>query len=252
MNAIGTSRNRYFDSRKSHTIFTPPAISNWLREVIEPDLKNVNVVFDPACGSGNLLNPFKDKTTIGCDVEDFSPEIDTFIQEDFLEWKPGKYETDLVIANPPYNHTRESARKWGRSTLFPEMFADKVFELFGKDVKMILFTPMGLRLNTRCYSKKQGSRYRNIRDNWGPITSIVSLPLDVFPNPDFDPENQIGYKGQKIKQGSGVLTKSNIKRKETQQEILFFNMPKLNPHYCLPESVIKDLRQMDKEAWDET
>ncbi|MDA3812363.1 MAG: N-6 DNA methylase [Spirochaetaceae bacterium] len=249
LNALSTKRNRYFDNEKNHTIFTPPAISKWLREIIEPEMGNVKVVFDPACGSGNLLEPFKDKVTVGCDIEDFGADIDNFIQEDFLSWKSGDYPMDLVNMNPPYNHSKESSKKYGRGSLLPELFADKCFKIFGKDVKMILFTPMGLRLNTRCYSTKQGARYRNIRDNWGPITSIVSLPLDVFPNADFNPEGIIGYKGQKGKKVLGGLKKSNIKRKETQQEILFFNMPKLKPHYCLPDKVIEELRDMDTEAW---
>ena len=132
---------------------------------------------------------------------------------------------------------------------------------------MILFTPMGFRLNTRCSTRKQGERYNNIRDNFGKITSIVSLPLDVFPNVDFDPNYPVQrrdttkfkkeFPGMKEfdsavqKDPLKHFVKSNIKRKETQQEILFFNMPKLEPHYSLPDSVIKELRQMDVDLWEE-
>lgn len=227
------------------TIFTPPPVAKWISEIIQPELSEVTTIIDPSIGSGNLTDYYKDKFRIGVDIEDFSPDVDFFSNEDFLDWTGEDYpKIDLVIMNPPYNHTKESRKKWGRGSLLPELFADKCFKLFGKDVKMILFTPMGLRLNTRCYTTMQGSRYRNIRDNWGEITSIVTLPLDLFPNPDFDVSRPFERRNPK----KGIKT-SNIKRKETQQEILFFNMPKLKPHYCLPDWVFEELREMDREVW---
>lgn len=244
MNPIGTSRNRYFDNTKNHTIFTPPPLCNWLKEILEPELSKIEFIFDPAVGSGNLLHPFKGKTLLGCDIEDFQPNINQFWQDDFLTWRGNFPTMDLVIMNPPYNHTKETRKKWGRSSLLPELFAAKCFELWGKDLKLIMFTPMGFRLNTRCSTRKQGDRYRNIRDKFGSITSIVTLPLDVFPNPDFDPEKDEVRRNPKKK-----IYASNIKRKETQQEIIFFNMPKLEPHYLLPDKVINELRIMDMEAW---
>jgi len=245
MNAIGTSRNRYFDNTKNHTIFTPPPVCKWLSEILKDEITEGGMIFDPSVGSGNLLDSFENVIKLGADIEDFSPNIDSFFLGDFLDWEKGDYPSpDLTMANPPYNHTVESRKKWGRSTLLPELFASHCFNIFGKNSKMVLFTPMGLRLNTRCYTSKQGDRYRNIRDNWGDITSIVSLPLDVFPNPDYD--NSIDEVRRNPRKG---ILKSNIKRKETQQEILFFNMPNLKPHYCLPDSVIEELRVMDKEAW---
>ena len=247
MNAHSVKKNNYFSNTKSHTIFTPPPLCKWLTEILKDEIPKGGTLFDPSVGSGNLLSYFEDVVKLGADIEDFKPDVDSFLLGDFLDWKIGEYSApDLILMNPPYNHTKESRKKWGRSTLFPELFASHCFKLFGKDVKMILFTPMGLRLNTRCSTVKQGDRYKNIRDNWGEITSIVSLPLDCFPNPDFKPkEDEVRRNPAK-----GIM-KSNIKRKETQQEILFFNMPNLKPHYCLPETVIEKLREMDKEAWSE-
>ncbi len=246
MNAHSVTKNRYFDNEKNHTIFTPPPLAKWLRQIMEPELKDVEVVFDPAVGSGNLTDLFPDKFRIGCDIEDFEADLDVFEKGDFLMWSGDDYpKMDLVVMNPPYNHTKESAKKWGRSSLFPELFADKCFKLFGKDVKVVLFTPMGFRLNTRCFTTKQGTRYRNIRDNFGELTSVITLPLDVFPNPDFDPMQPEVRKNPKKN-----IKASNIRRKETQQEILLFNMPKLKPHYCLPEWVFDELRIMDKEAFE--
>jgi len=245
--AFNTAKNKYFDKTKNHTIFTPPTVCNWLYEILQPELEDVKTVFDPACGSGNLLMPFKqnpDIVTMGCDIEDFGADIDHLFKDDFLTWKGEFPEIDLCMINPPFNHTPESRKKWGKTNLLPELFIQKCFDLFGKDVKAVLFTPMGFRLNTRCYTEKQGSRYRNIRDNMGKITSIVSIPLDMFPNPDFDERLPEQRKNPRLK-----IPNSNIKRKEIQQEIIFFNMPKLDPHYCLPDSVIEDLREMDRETW---
>ena len=244
MNPLSTSRNQYFDKTKDHTIFTPPPICNWLKEILEPELKHIETIFDPAVGSGNLLHPFKGKTLLGCDIEDFQPNITKYWVDDFLTWNGKNYPTmDLVIMNPPYNHSKESRKKWGKNNLLPELFAAKCFELFGKETRLIMFTPMGFRLNTRCYTKKQGDRYRDLRDKLGKITSIVSLPLDVFPNPDYDIERDEERRNPK----KGIMT-SNIKRKEAHQEILFFNMPKLEPHYLLPDKVINELRILDMEV----
>lgn len=267
MQAHSVTKNNYLKEGKSHTIFTPPAVCEWIAKIVEPEMEDVKIVFDPACGSGNLLAPFKDKIRMGADIFNFDKDEDiVFLKGDFLDWKKDNYgKVDFIPMNPPYNHTDESRAKWGRSTLFPELFADKCFELFGKDVKMILFTPMGLRLNTRCNKNKQGERYKNIRDNWGEITSIVSLPLDLFPNPDFDPNYPEHIRDMKkfkrlyprLKEDDPIVqadpvkyfVKANLKRKETQQEILFFNMPKLKPHYCLPESVIEGIREEDRARW---
>lgn len=245
--AFNTAKNKYFNHEKNHTIFTPPTVCNWLYKIMEPELETVKTVFDPAAGSGNLLEPFRENpniVTMGCDIEDFGADLDSFFKDDFLTWRGEFPKIDLCMINPPFNHSVESRRKWGKTNLLPELFIQKCFDLFGTDVKAVLFTPMGFRLNTRCYTEKQGDRYRAIRDNMGAITSIISIPLDMFPNPDFD----IDTPEQRRNVSAGIM-KSNIKRKEIQQEIILFNMPKLNPHYCLPDSVIADLREMDREAW---
>jgi type I restriction enzyme M protein len=263
--ALSTSKNNYLESTKNHSIFTALPVCKWLDELIQPVLPKNPTILDPCCGTGNLTLFFVNALIINCDITDHGAGLDNFIQADFLDWKKDdKYEgIDLVMINPPYNHSVESREKWGKTSLLPELFVDKCFELFGKNIKIILFTPMGLLLNTRCKTKKQGTRYRHIRDDWGQITSIVSLPLDCFHNPDFDtnyseqnksPEKfKTKFEGLKassaevLKDPIKYFQKSNLKRKETHQQIIFFNMPELKPHYCLPESVIEELREIDKE-----
>lgn len=266
MNPQSTSRDRYFDNRKNNVIFTPPPLCKWLADLVTPAIGNFESVFDPAVGSGNLLEPFSNTISkIGCDIKDFNPQIDAKYIDDFLTWQPPLDAPSLTISNPPYNHSDKSRKKYGRDSLLPELFAAKVFELFGNEAPLILFTPMGLRLNTRSYTAKQGDRYRRIRDDFGKITSIISLPLDIFPNPDFD----VNFDEQRRSMGKFNLKfpnmtedmpqvqankkkyflESNIKRKETHQEILIFNIPKLDPHYCLPDSVIEDIRNLDRAFW---
>lgn len=252
MNAMSTQRNKYIENRKNHTIYTPLPICYWLHSVLTPvwqKMKPGDVVFDPCVGSGNLLRPFDNFTRIGMDTDDLGCDfLDGFQKGDFLSVDTMGTENmnvGLVNMNPPYNHTKESSSKYGRGSLLPELFASKVFELFGKDQKMVMFTPMGFRLNIRCAKPSQGDRYRNIRDNMGKITGIASLPLDVFHNPDFDPDALEGPKG--VVRDGVKLEKSNLRRKETQQEIIFFNMPEIDPHPMIPDIVFDALRDIDKE-----
>jgi len=266
--AYSVDKNNYLKNTKNSAIFTPPSISKWIAKLIANEIKDITVLFDPAVGSGNLLNPYEGKIKIGCDIVDFGAKIDNFIKADFLDSKEDDYGVEVaVIANPPYNHSDASRAKWGKDQLLPELMIDKSFKMFGKKTPMVWIVPMGLRLNTRCNTKKQGERYRNIRDNWGEITSICSLPLDCFHNPDFDNDYPVqvkspakfkkNYPGMK-KTDSKVIAdpikyhqKSNIKRKETHQEILFFNMPGLKPHIMLDQYVIDDLREESKELWND-
>jgi len=63
---------------------------------------------------------------------------------------------------------------------------------------------MGFLLNQRRKSK----RWRWLRDCGAEITSIVSLPLDIFPDVEF------------------------------HNEILIYNVSGINPHYFLPEELL--------------
>jgi len=243
MNPIGVSRNNYLESTKESTIFTPEPVCKWLREIVRPYSPSGSVVFDPAVGIGNLLVPFlEDCSTMANDIKDCGDDrIQDITISDFLLWPNGRCNgIDLVLCNPPYNHDEHSRSVHGKTSLLPEMFAEKIFKIFGKDVPLVLFVPMGYRLNQRCYKESQGTRYRKMRDEFGEITSIVTLPLDLFHNNSFD--ETIPEQIRNVKKG---IMKSNIKRVETQQEIIFYNMPLLKPHYFLPDSVINELREYD-------
>jgi hypothetical protein len=81
--------------------------------------------------------------------------------------------------------------------MLPYQFLRRTVDLWGNDQPMVFFMPIGFRCNQRKTSR---------RNNWmrthGPkITSIITVPVDLF-------------------EGVQFMT-----------EILCFNLPKLLPHY---------------------
>ena len=76
---------------------------------------------------------------------------------------------------------------------------DKVLSLVDNEIPIIMICPMGFRLNQRIKSK----RWRKIRDNYPEISSIISLPLDIFDDTLY------------------------------HSEIICFNCDRFNPHYFL-------------------
>jgi len=220
MNPLSTSRNKYHENKKNNIIYTPKNICNFLFNTLSEHIKtNINngkrIIIDPAVGSANLLANFKESfeskiLTIGYDIHDDPNRqwTDIFHKIDFLTLTPEHIkltyninEISLVLCNPPFNFNSESKKY--RKKLYPELFIKKIFELYGEDTPVVLFSPMGFRLNQRVISK----RWKYFRDNCSAeITSIVSLPLDVFPNVEF------------------------------HNEILLWNIPNLKAHYWLPIS----------------
>lgn len=189
---LTVSRNNYFKNKKRSDIFTPLFVSKQLFEIL--DSPEIEIVFDPAIGEGALTNPWREsgRYILGCDVVDYSQHCDEFIKGPFEDVEKIVIQPDLIICNPPFSGHR------GRK-LYPEVFLRKMIELFGGDTSIVLFTPMGFRLNQRKHSK----RWKWMRDDGPKITSIVSMPLDVFDGVEF------------------------------HNEILMFNIDEVNPHYWL-------------------
>lgn len=192
-------RNDYRSHPKRSDIATPLPVAEFICETaVESEYLKKRSVWDIGCGSGNLSRPFKKRgfPTIGIDVYDHPDRmgVDTFIQCDFLKSGPSEIveaatETGtksavdrhygregLVICNPPFN---TSGKRTGK--LLPELYLFHILEVFGNEVPIVLFAPMGMLLNQRLRS----SRWKRLRDNAPEITSIVSLPLDVFPDVEF-------------------------------------------------------------------
>lgn len=86
------------------------------------------------------------------------------------------------------------------SRLGSEIWLDKILELFGKEVPIVLFAPIGFRMNLTLKSKRH-EKFDN--GTYPPIVSCISLPKNIF---------------------EGVIFHS---------EILIFNIKGLKPHYFL-------------------
>jgi type I restriction enzyme M protein len=104
--------------------------------------------------------------------------------------------------NPPFNidsKTKQYIReKYGGRPLLPEIWLQKAVELWGRDVPIVMFTPYGFRLN----QSDTSARWQKFASNqYPPISTIVSLPKDVF---------------------DGILFHS---------EVLMFNIKGLGGHY---------------------
>ena len=159
---------------------TPLWLCDNLYEIIAEHY-NPKTILDPCCGDSRLTNKFN------CNKIEYEIKQN----KDFLN-ETDKIDCDFVIMNPPFNIGQ------GRK-LSVEIFMDKVLELCGKDVPIVLITPMGFRLNQRMKS----SRWKKMKKDYPAITSILSLPIDTFDDTLF------------------------------HTEVLFFNMSKLKPHYFI-------------------
>ena len=91
-----------------------------------------------------------------------------------------------------------------RESFPPEHFFRRIIEVVPSGTPIVLIAPMRFRLDQSIGS----SRWRWLRDNAPAITSIIALPRNVFGTAD------------------------------VHSEILLFNMPKLKPHYFVPDEYL--------------
>uniref|UniRef100_UPI00054CC137 N-6 DNA methylase n=1 Tax=Chrysanthemum yellows phytoplasma TaxID=238674 RepID=UPI00054CC137 len=98
-------RNNFFKNEKKSTIYTPSWVSQFLYDILSPQIK-CGLIFDPCVGEGSLLLPWQEKgfDVLGVDVEKTSfPDL---IHKNFLELSQKdlkKQKISLVITNPPFN-----------------------------------------------------------------------------------------------------------------------------------------------------
>jgi type I restriction-modification system DNA methylase subunit len=198
-------RNNFYSNEKKATVFTPEYVSEFLYNILSDHIKKTaGTIIDPCVGQGSLLKPWKKNgySVKGIDIE--QQGFPNTIVKNYLELKKGdiKDKVSLVIMNPPFNidiKTKKYIKEnYGGRPLLPEVWFQKAIELWGEDVPIVMFTPYGFRLNQTEQSKRW---LKFINREYPEITSIISLPKDVFPN---------------------VLFHS---------EVLVFNLPKLNGHY---------------------
>lgn len=196
-------RNDFFKNTKKATVYTPARVSEFLFDLVSDSIDREKTVIDPCVGAGSLLKPFKraNFNTVGIDIE--RQGYPKTMVKNYLEIKKNELpDPGLVIMNPPFNidhKTKEYIKKtYGGRPLLPEVWLQKALELFGKEVPIVLFTPYGMRLNQ---TNKSTRWHRFVSGDYPEISSIVSLPKDVF---------------------EGILFHS---------EILIFNIDKLKGHY---------------------
>ena len=154
------------------------------------------LIFDPCVGKGSLLLPWKRAgyQIAGIDLEvisdinnndcfilgnffNLSENSVKFLAKQFSNLPKEEKNPTLILCNPPFNGMKPK--------LAPEVWLDKIIELFGKEIPLVLFAPMGFRLN----GKKQSKRWSKFIDNkYPPISSIISLPRDIFPEVEFHSE----------------------------------------------------------------
>jgi type I restriction enzyme M protein len=195
---LTVKRNDYHARPKRSDVYTPPGVARFLFDVLG-GCNRWDTILDPAIGTGQLTNPWYDDAcrVVGIDIVDRKPACQRLIQGRFEDQERVTPCPDLVLCNPPFNGA-------AGKQLYPEVFLRHAFKLFGETVPVVLFTPMGFRLNQR----RKSARWRWLRDTRANLTSIVSLPLDTFPGVEF------------------------------HAEILIFNIKGIRPHYFLPETAL--------------
>jgi hypothetical protein len=168
-------------------IATPLGVCRFLHDVIKPAYR-VTTILDPCAGSGNLTKPWK-----GCKVIAFESSRG----KDFFKCAD-RIECDLVLCNPPFN----GGTKTAKSPV--SLFLGRILDVVPKRTPIALIAHWSFRMDQDCSS----SRWKWLRDSCPPITSIISLPHDVWNDA------------------------------KVHSEILLFNAPKLKPHYFLPDEYL--------------
>jgi len=184
-------KNNYHQKPKASNIQTPPAVSQFIFELLGEKFPKGSLILDPCSGKGNLIAPWKENgyPTWGIDIDTNS---NANVKMDFFTLKPYKSEANLILCNPPFNG-------YGHK-LGSEVWLDKIIELFGKEIPIALFAPVGFCANLT----QESRRFKKfVNGTYPPISSVITLPKNIF---------------------EGVIFHS---------EILIFNIPKLKPHYFL-------------------
>ncbi len=135
-------------------------ISDIVCSVIPTD--RINTILDPCSGLDNrLTHYFPDANVISYEKK---------IGKDFFEAKKKDCdEVDLVLVNQPFNNDVKH-----KKIFLPEEFLRKIIEVVPVDTPIVMIVPAGFRQNVRKRSK------RLLFLSTLEVSSIVSLPLDVF------------------------------------------------------------------------
>ena len=194
---------------KNSTVFTPQILSNYIYNIVSKHY-SFKTIFDPCIGiNGGMTNPFKNSGCyiIGADIEEEAKNVcDIFFLQNIKQSNiPTHIKPDLIIMNPPFNGNG----KGKNNLLYPHLFLKTMFDRFGEDIPIIMITGDNFLNNNTKYSK----RLQYISNGKFNITSIMTLPLDIFEGVKFN------------------------------TQVLFFNMPKLKPYYIFDIEKIAIINQ---------
>jgi len=178
---------------KNSSVYTDKKLSKYLFDLIDKNY-NFKTILDPCIGEGGLSKYYNESDkykVIGIDVnKEGEKHCDLFFNQNIKELNLPDLKPDLIIMNPPFNGNRGGL-------LYPHLFLKNITELYGEEIPIMMITGDNFLNNNRLKSK----RLIDISNSNYQITTIITLPLDVF---------------------EGVLFNT---------QVLFFNMDKLKPHY---------------------
>lgn len=161
-------------SPENGIVYTPPHIAQFLFDLLSP--LGPQIVLDVASGNGALSLPWRGVASV---IEyELAFGNDFFTSPDFIE-------SGLVLCNPPFGQEKE--------------FLRRILMVVPTTTPVVLFATHRVRLGSYASSDD----WQWCRDDWPPISSIISLPRGVF---------------------KGV---------NDTVEILVFRVPRLLPHYFL-------------------
>ncbi|NLS97673.1 MAG: hypothetical protein GXX96_36495 [Planctomycetaceae bacterium] len=164
-------------------VYTPPHVAQFLFNLLSP--LRPKIVLDVASGNGALSLPWRGIATV--------IEYELAFGNDFFKC-PDSIHADLVLCNPPFGKEKE--------------FLRRILMVVPQTTPVVIFCTHRVRLGSYASSHD----WRWCRDEWPPITSIISLPRGVF---------------------KGV---------NDTVEILVFRVSDLLPHYFLPSDRDHDVQ----------
>jgi len=170
-------------------IETPLPLCQFLHDLIAP-IHKVKTILDPCAGGGNLTKPWNKRKVISFEIKNGT---------NFFECSK-KISCDLVLCNPPFSKSEDDKRPIHMIATFLE----QILDITEAGTPIALICPATFRLDNAVRAK----RLRWLRDSCPPITSIISLPKNVFDA-------------------------------KVHGEILIFNLPDINPHYFLSEECLQ-------------
>ena len=145
-------------------IATPLTLVKFISDIVCSVIpkSNIRTILDPCAGlDSRLTHYFSDANVISFEKK---------LGKDFFESRNEDCsEVDLVLVNPPFNNDVKH-----KKTFLPEEFLRKIIEVVPANTPIVMIVPAGFRQNVRKKSK------RLLFLSTLEVSSIVSLPLDVF------------------------------------------------------------------------